>query len=122
MRKTRVMAHDIEADILEELKNNQYCFTYHTEYQSPPVSLTMPIQNKIYKFNRFPPFFDGLLPEGEKLEALLRIYKLDKHDYFGQLLQCNPHFVGAVTIDGLNNLSHKRQKPRNMNAMPSQQL
>ncbi len=34
------------------------------DYHGAPVSLTMPLANKIYEFNVFPPFFEGLLPEG----------------------------------------------------------
>ncbi len=101
MRKARILVHDIEAGILEERKNNQYCFTYHPEYQGPPVSLTLPIKNKIYEFDDFPTFFEGLLPEGVMLEALLRAYKLDKKDHFGQLLKVGHDVVGAVTIESI---------------------
>lgn len=101
MRKARIFVHDVEAGILEENENNTYSFIYHTEYQGPPVSLTMPIKNKIYVFNQFPSFFEGLLPEGVMLEALLRTYKLDKKDYFGQLLKIGHDMVGAVTVERL---------------------
>lgn len=101
MRKACILVHDIKAGILEERENNQYYFTYYPEYQGPPVSLTMPVKNKIYEFNQFPPFFEGLLPEGILLEALLRAYKLDKKDYFGQLLKIGHDVVGAVTIESL---------------------
>ena len=100
MRKARVLVNGIEAGILEELENTKYKFTYDVDYNDAPVSLTMPLANKMYEFDRFPPFFEGLLPEGIMLEALLRKYKLDKNDYFGQLIKVGHDVVGAVTIEG----------------------
>ena len=63
------------------------------------LSLTMPVKKNSFEFDKFPPFFEGLLPEGEMLEALLRKYKLDKKDYFGQLLKVGRDVVGAVSIE-----------------------
>jgi serine/threonine-protein kinase HipA len=99
MRKARVLVHNIQAGILEELGEGKYKFVYDADYQGAPVSLTMPIKNTLYEFNQFPPFFEGLLPEGIMLEALLRNNKLDKYDYFGQLLEVGHDVVGAVTIE-----------------------
>lgn len=99
MRKAKIFMNGIEAGILEEISQNQYQFIYHTHYQGAPISLTMPTQKTIYEFNQFPPFFEGLLPEGILLEALLRKYKLDKNDYFGQLIKIGHDVVGAVSIE-----------------------
>lgn len=101
MRKARVLVHNIEAAILEESDDGKYRLIYNDNYSAAPVSLTMPVTKKIYEFNQFPPFFEGLLPEGILLETLLRKYKLDKNDYFGQLLQVGKDLVGAVTIETL---------------------
>lgn len=101
MRQASVLVNSIEAGVLEELKGGKYKFTYRTDYNGAPVSLTMPLVNKSYEFDRFPPFFEGLLPEGIMLEALLRKYKLDRNDYFGQLIKVGQDLVGAVTIEGI---------------------
>ena len=101
MRKARVLVNGIEAGVLCELMGRKYQFTYHTDYQGAPVSLTMPLTNKIYEFDVFPPFFEGLLPEGIMLEALLRKYKIDSNDYLGQIIKVGQDVVGAVTIEGL---------------------
>lgn len=98
MRRARVCVHGIDAGILEKSKSH-YRFIYHPDYQGPPVSLTMPLKNPVYEFNQFPSFFEGLLPEGIMLEALLRNHKLDKKDYFGQLVTIGQDVVGAVTIE-----------------------
>lgn len=101
MRQAYVSVNGIRAGILEELEGKKYQFTYLNDYQGAPVSLTMPLTNKIYDFDVFPPFFEGLLPEGIMLEALLRKYKIDKNDYFGQLILVGQDVVGAVTIEEL---------------------
>jgi serine/threonine-protein kinase HipA len=101
MRKASIRVNGIKAGILKELENGKYIFIYDTDYEGPPVSLTMPLIHKMYEFDKFPPFFEGLLPEGPMLEALLRKYKLDKNDYFGQLVKVGQDVVGAVTIEGL---------------------
>jgi serine/threonine-protein kinase HipA len=99
MRKARVLVHKTEAGILDEiLPGSSYRFTYHSDYQGPPVSLTMPIQQKEYLFAKFPPFFEGLLPEGPQLEGLLRQRKLDANDYFSQIVAVGSDLVGAVSI------------------------
>jgi serine/threonine-protein kinase HipA len=99
--KARILVNGIEAGLLEKLTEQQYKFTYDAGYQGAPVSLAMPVKQSVYEFNQFPPFFEGLLPEGNMLEALLRKYKLDKNDYFGQLLKVGHDVVGAVTIEEL---------------------
>lgn len=101
MKKARVYVHDMAAGILAEQDKTTYLFTYFPDYIGPPVSLTMPIVKREYEFNTFPPFFEGLLPEGVLLEALLRKYKLDKNDYFGQLTCVGHDLVGAISIETL---------------------
>lgn len=99
MRKAKVFVKGVEAGILTELKHGkEYIFEYHDEYNGLPVSQTMPIREKVYKFFGFPPFFDGLLPEGIQLEGLLKIKKIDKDDYFSQLVAVGNDLVGVVTV------------------------
>ncbi len=99
MRKAEVFVQEIKAGILEEKeKGKKYIFRYENNYEGLPVSLTMPAGNKIYEFSSFPPFFEGLLPEGVQLEGLLRIKKIDRDDFFGQLAAVGDDMVGAVTV------------------------
>ncbi len=101
MRTARVFVNNVLAGIFEELPLGKYRFTYLLEYQGPGVSLTMPSKNKIYEFDQFPAYFEGVLPEGNSLEVLLRKYKLDKSDYFGQLIQVGKDLVGAVSVEAI---------------------
>lgn len=73
-------------------------FSYLPDYQGPPISRTMPVREKAFEFETFPPFFDGLLPEGFQLEALLRQKKIDRNDHFSQLLIVGSDTVGAVSV------------------------
>ncbi len=99
MRKAKVYVKGIEAGILTELmQGKDYVFEYYEEYDGLVISRTMPIKEKVYKFDRFPPFFDGLLPEGIQLEGLLKIKKIDKHDSFSQLIAVGEDMVGVVTV------------------------
>lgn len=99
MRKAEVYFDAILAGVLIEMDDGKICrFQYEPDYGGPPISLTMPVRQKPYFFNDFPPFFDGLLPEGFQLEALVRQKKLDSDDKFGQLLAIGADTVGAVTI------------------------
>jgi serine/threonine-protein kinase HipA len=97
--KAHVFVNHIKAGTLEKINDAYYRFSYDANYKGQAVSLTMPISQTIYEFQKFPAFFEGLLPEGIMLEAMLRIHKLDKDDYFGQLLKVGCDVVGAVTIE-----------------------
>lgn len=101
MRKAKVLINGIEAGIFEMQDNDSYTFTYYEHYHNAPISLTMPISKKVHEFEHFPAFFEGLLPEGIMLDGLLRKYKLDKNDLFGQLIQVGHDLVGAVTVEAI---------------------
>ena len=99
MRKAEVCMHGIPAGVLEETEEGKaYHFSYLEEYDGPPISLTMPVEKKDFFFENFPPFFDGLLPEGLLLEGLLKQRKIDKHDYLSQIIAVGNDLVGAVTV------------------------
>lgn len=99
MRQAKILMHGWFAGILEELvTGEEYKFIYQECYDGPPISLTMPTAQQIYKFSGFPAFFEGLLPEGEMLEGLLRQRKIDRLDYFAQLMAVGGEMVGAVTV------------------------
>lgn len=100
MRKAKIYVNNVFAGHLLEIeKGRSYQFVYDENYQDDPVSLTMPTDQKQYSYPRFPPFFDGLLPEGVQLEALLKIGKIDADDYLEQLIQVGHDLVGNITVE-----------------------
>ena len=98
MRKAEVYAQGKRAGVLTEISPREYMFTYDDDYSGQAISLTMPVDQKEFSFQRFPPFFEGLLPEGIMLEGLLKISKIDHNDYFSQLMATGADLVGAVTV------------------------
>ena len=104
MRKAKVYMHDeLAGYLIESTEKDTYKFEYLKEYAGAPISLTMPIKEEVFVFRNFPPFFDGVLPEGIMLEGLLRQLKIDKKDYFSQLLAVGEDLVGAVTVKPIEN-------------------
>jgi serine/threonine-protein kinase HipA len=100
MRRARVDVMGQRAGVLEEQTPGRYVFRYAEAYSGPPVSLALPVAQREFVFAVFPPFFEGLLPEGAMLEGLLRQCKIDRADLFGQLLAVGGDTVGAVTVTG----------------------
>ena len=99
MRKAKVFVKGIEAGMLSEMEpRRKYVFEYLDGYNGLEVSRTMPIDQRKYSFNIFPPFFDGLLPEGYQLEGLLKIKKIDKSDNFSQLIAVGEELIGVITV------------------------
>ena len=98
MKKAIIFVHNKRAGILSENTTGGYEFIYDDNYEGEPVSLTMPFNTKTYLYAKFPSFFEGLLPEGIMLEGLLKIGKIDKNDFFAQLIATGNDLVGAVTV------------------------
>lgn len=99
MRKAEVCMHGQAAGVLEVIEEDKsYHFSYLHNYEGPSISLTMPVEKKEFIFDQFPPFFDGLLPEGILLDGLLKQRKIDRYDYFSQLIAVGNDLVGAVTV------------------------
>ncbi len=101
MRRAEIYVQDHLAGILKETDDKKYTVTYLEGYRGPPIALTMSNKNHLYTFDVFPPFFEGLLPEGAHLESLLRREKIDRYDYFKQLITVGADLVGDVTVKEL---------------------
>lgn len=99
MKRARVFQQGVLAGHLEALDDGTYRFIYEPAFRGEPVSLTMPRSGQSWEFPAFPAPFEGLLPEGLQLEALLRHRKLDRSDLFGQLLAVGADVVGSLRIE-----------------------
>jgi serine/threonine-protein kinase HipA len=98
MRRADIYQQGALAGVLEEQDRNHYRFTYALGYRGQPISLALPVRETPYEFDQFPPLFEGLLPEGLPLEAMLRHYKIDRNDLFKQLITVGNDVVGSLTI------------------------
>jgi len=98
MRKIILKIHNEIAAILQE-KEDGFRLEYKENYEGDPLSLALPKEKKVYEFTEFPPFLDGLLPEGIQLEALLQKYKIDANDFLSQIILVGEDLVGAITVE-----------------------
>lgn len=99
MIRLRVFCHGIPCGILEKMPlDGTYCFAYDEHYAGSPISLTMPVQEKSFFYTDFPPFFEGLLPEGLVLEEFLSHHKIDAENYLSQLAAMGQNLTGIVTV------------------------
>lgn len=99
MRKALILINNKPAAIFtEESKGGKCTIAYLPEHQGSAISLTLPLHKSPYEFPGFPAFFDGLLPEGPQLEGLLKRSKIDRDDYFAQLMAVGADLVGAVNV------------------------
>ena len=98
LRRAEIRQGGVCAGFLDESRDGSWTFNYLPDYSGPPVSLTMPVRGEAYWFSGFPPVFEGLLPEGPQLEALLRKHKIDRNDAFRQLVTVGADLVGSLTV------------------------
>ena len=80
-----------------------YTFIYNDDYfkspDMPPVSLTLPKNERIQHSDILFPFFFGLLAEGSNKVIQCRVLKIDENDHFTRLLKtAHTDTIGAVTI------------------------
>ena len=98
MKRAEILVNQIPAGILTKISEHDYRFQYYENYSGDPVSLTIPVRNEPYQYSQFPPYFEGLLPEGMMLEALLRNLKIDRKDNFAQLCAVGGDMIGTATV------------------------
>ena len=100
MKRAKIFVDGIYAGLLEEhAKGTKYIFIYDSNYKGASISLLMPLDRKTFEYSSFPPFFDGLLPEGMQLDALLKGAKIDSDDLMQQLIAVGHDLVGNVTVE-----------------------
>jgi serine/threonine-protein kinase HipA len=102
MREATIYYNNIVAGILTETDDGEYIFKYNNDYvvsyPEQHITLTMPVSNKLYKYNRLFPFFEGLIPEGWLLDIASKNWKINPNDRMGLLLACCSNCIGAVSV------------------------
>ena len=105
-RSAIVYVHDMPAAVLTKHAQpgaHRYELRYLPEYlhreQPERICYHMPPRPEPYYAEHLFPFFESLLPEGDNLEHICRVLKLDEDDRFGQLLTLACHdTIGCVTV------------------------
>ena len=103
MRKVDIYYGDVFAGQLVELSRGNYEFTYDDTFLAdtgtPPVSVNMPKNQKVYRAKRIFPVFTNMLPEGANRQTLCRLRKVDENDYFGMLeMICGMDAIGKFVL------------------------
>ncbi len=82
----------------EEGYHFQYDALYVKNTNAKPVSVTLPLTEKVYHSKTLFPFFDGLIPEGWLLDLAEKNWKIHYRDRMGLLLACCKDCIGAVSV------------------------
>ncbi len=102
MRAAKIYYNSVVAGKLTETDDGEYLFKYTDDYVAKypdqPITLTMPVSTKLYKYNRLFPFFEGLIPEGWLLDIASKSWKINLNDRMGLLLACCGNCIGAVSV------------------------
>ena len=118
--KTENEALVYQGDILAgRLKRDtqKISFTYDANYLSlslPGIFFHLPATAQPYTWPSYhlPPFFAGLLPEGMRLNALIRSVKTSADDMFSLLLASGQDCIGDISVfSRLGLAAHPPQKP-----------
>lgn len=107
MRSAQVYWNSQLAGILIQHNPSHYEFEYTdawiTDDTKPPISLTLPKNQKNYQSNYLFPFFFNMLSEGVNRQLQTRLLKIDEQDHFGLLLATSStDGIGAVHVVPLN--------------------
>ncbi len=103
MRKANVYRNGELVGVLSQYSTNDYEFKYDDNWfangELPPISLTMPKTQQVYKSEYLFPFFFNMLSEGVNRQLQTRHLKIDEKDYLGLLLAtAKTDTIGAITI------------------------
>lgn len=103
MRSGQVLWNGQLAGILTQYNRSHYEFEYDeiwlADETRPPISLTFPKSQKVYKADHLFPFFFNMLSEGVNRKLQSRLLKIDEQDHFGLLLAtASKDSIGAVSV------------------------
>lgn len=105
MRKAVIKIHNTIAGTLTQDEHG-YHFVYDKSYlntkNAEPISLTLPLEEKVFSSKVLFPFFDGLIPEGWLLHIVEKNWKLNPRDRMALLMACCKDCIGAVSVHPAN--------------------
>lgn len=103
MRSAKILYKNEEAGILRETDDGLFEFHYHKNWvenpSKPPISLTLPKTNEVYRSEFLFPFFYNMLPEGANKQAVCFNLRIDESDHLGILMAtAKSDTIGAVRV------------------------
>jgi len=98
-KKINIRVNGVSAGILEESEDGKkYRFIYDDNYIGESISFTMPVEKKIWEFEKFPEYFENLLPEGLMLDGMCKLNELGKNNYLLQLIAAGKNLLGNIEV------------------------
>lgn len=101
MTSLDVYLHQDRVGLLERQPQARLAFQYEAgwvEREGEPVSLSLPVREAPFGDEECRPFFKGLLPEGEFLKAIARIFHVSAENSFTVLEQIGGECAGAISL------------------------
>lgn len=103
MRQAEIYYKSEKSGLLTQLDNGHFVYEYDNIWlannSKPPISLTLPKNNKTHESNYLFPFFYNMLPEGTNKQVVCKHMRIDNDDYFSLLLiTARYDTIGAVTV------------------------
>jgi serine/threonine-protein kinase HipA len=96
-----VFLHDEAIGRLQRLPQARLRFTYNPEWveaEGRPVSYGLPVRPEPFEDDECGPFFAGLLPEGDFLRAVARVFHVSADNPFSVLAEIGGECAGAVAV------------------------
>ena len=96
-----VYLNEQKAGTLSDLGNAQISFEYHTDYLKHggvALSTSLPLSATPFTDTQTRPFFSGLLPDDQQLEALAQYLKVSRRNVFKLLSEVGGECAGAVSL------------------------
>lgn len=85
------------AGTLKQRESGKLSFEYEHDYQGPPLSLSMPVSNRVYGDKRVRPFLFGLLPDDATVrQSIGREFSVSGNNPFALLEHVGLECSGAV--------------------------
>ncbi|MBF0785865.1 type II toxin-antitoxin system HipA family toxin [Muribacter muris] len=75
-----------------------FTFEYLSDYKGIPLSLSFPVEKRVFHSAALFPYFASLAPEGWLRSRVSELQKIDEKDLFGMLIQNGSNLLGAVQL------------------------
>jgi len=96
-RCVKVLFYGEEVGELTQSGDN-FIFRYCVNYAGPPLSLSLPVQQREFISHGLHPYFASLAPEGWLRQRYSQLQKRDQYDQMGMLIENGKNLLGAVQI------------------------
>ena len=97
LRQVTVFLYGKKVGYLRQDENG-FTFEYLDGYQGLPISLSLPVAQRVFYSKTLFPYFASLAPEGWLKRRFGELQKIDEKDLFGILISNGENLLGAVKL------------------------